>query len=505
MIGQEHITKTLMTQIQKCSIGHAYLFCGSRGTGKTSAAKIFAKAVNCTDKMSAPCGVCDVCVSLQNSISMDILEIDAASNNGVDEVRILRESVKFTPVSGSYKVYIIDEVHMLSNSAFNALLKTLEEPPKHAIFILATTEVFKLPATILSRCMRFDFRLVEREVLSKFLTKILKQEKKQADKDAVDYIAMRAEGSVRDCLSIADSLLSQDKLTLNNTMSLLGATDKKKVLAVLQQISLGEIGTLLQSIDDLSYSGASFAQLAKDISKFARDTLIAKTVKNCDAILAESKETLDLIKSHSKDFDTDFLISVINAFSAVDSELRYSISPRLVLETVALNACVRMNVDLSSIQDRLSRLEEYLKAGNINTTSLGEQKFVKQNLSQTSNPQIDSPSTPSFAKKAVKVVDAMSVWGKIATWIRTNSTPSNFNLVANHTSVSIADNTLTVSVADSKINDFKDISDVIKTAIKTLGFDLGFAISKQTNGIDIDSELKRIKSIIGDTPVNIKK
>ena len=209
LIGQEHIVKTLVNQIENDRLGHAYLFTGTRGTGKTSAAKIFAKAINCLNpKNGSPCGECECCRAISNPSNIDVIEIDAASNNGVNEIRDLREKVQYPPVSCKYKVYIIDEVHMLTGAAFNALLKTLEEPPKHAVFILATTEVHKIPATILSRCMRFDFRLISNEKIASLISKIYDEQDKDYEKEAVYAIAKAGEGSIRDALSIADTAIS---------------------------------------------------------------------------------------------------------------------------------------------------------------------------------------------------------------------------------------------------------------------------------------------------------
>ena len=221
LVGQDHIVRTLTNQIETGRVGHAYLFCGTRGTGKTSTAKIFAKAINCLSPVDgSPCGTCEVCKALSDPSSLDILEMDAASNNKVENVREIREKIQYPPVSGKYKVYIIDEVHMLTTEAFNALLKTLEEPPKHAVFILATTESHKLPATILSRCMRFDFRLVPTKEIARLVASIYDEVGKEYDKDAVMAIARSGNGSVRDALSIADICVSyrDSKLTYNDVL-----------------------------------------------------------------------------------------------------------------------------------------------------------------------------------------------------------------------------------------------------------------------------------------------
>ena len=243
LIGQEHIVRTLSNQIASGRIGHAYLFCGTRGTGKTSAAKIFARAINCLHPIDgSPCGECEVCKALLDPSNLDILEMDAASNNKVENVREIREKIQYPPVSGKYKVYIIDEVHMLTSEAFNALLKTLEEPPKHAVFILATTESHKLPSTILSRCMRFDFRIIPTKEIAELIARIYDEVGKTYDKDAVTAIARAGAGSVRDALSIADICVSyrDGKLTYSDVLEVLGATDSSKITSMIKKIVLAE-------------------------------------------------------------------------------------------------------------------------------------------------------------------------------------------------------------------------------------------------------------------------
>ena len=248
VIGQDHITKTLQNQISSDQIGHAYLFTGSRGTGKTSVAKIFAKAVNCLSPVrGSACGQCENCKRLEQENDINIIEIDAASNNKVDDIREIRDKVKFMPVGAKYKVYIIDEVHMLSDSAFNALLKTLEEPPAYIIFILATTEVHKLPQTILSRCVRFDFRLVSTDNLTKLLARVFDKENVKYDEESLKIIANAGEGSVRDTLSIADSICSfcQGEITKEKTLSVLGTTDHDLILGFFDKFKEKDSGEVL--------------------------------------------------------------------------------------------------------------------------------------------------------------------------------------------------------------------------------------------------------------------
>ena len=341
VIGQEHITKTLQNQIMNGHIGHAYLFTGTRGTGKTSVAKIFARAVNCLDPQNgSPCGRCANCLKLQNDNDINVIEMDAASNNKVDDVREIREKVKFMPVDVKYKVYIIDEVHMLTDSAFNALLKTLEEPPKHIIFILATTEVHKLPQTILSRCVRFDFRLVSVKELMAHLEKIFKKEKIECDEESLKLIATAGEGSVRDTLSIADSIASycQGKITKEETLKILGTTDYLLNVEFFNCLKEREVGKMLALIDKMEKEGKNLAVFAKDISKHARNLLVVKTCENANEILSLPDDAYALFEEQAKLFDEKDLIRYMQVFSSAENELRYTLSVRLLLETTCLTA-----------------------------------------------------------------------------------------------------------------------------------------------------------------------
>lgn len=341
VIGQEHITRALANQVALGKISHAYLFTGSRGVGKTSIARIFAKAVNCLNNYNgSPCGQCEVCKKLENQNDINIIEIDAASNNKVDDVREIREKVKFLPVGAKYKVYIIDEVHMLSDSAFNALLKTLEEPPSHIIFILATTEVHKLPATILSRCVRFDFHLVSVEDLTKILENVLDKEKVSYDSEALRLIAIAGEGSVRDTLSIADCVVAYEnkKITKESVLKVLGTTDYDILIDFFNMLSEKQIGRLLEQINKIDENGKNLSVLVKDISKHARNLLICKTCENPNTILNLPTEVFDSIMEQSKKFNDKDLIKYMQIFASAENELRYTLSPRLLLETLTLSA-----------------------------------------------------------------------------------------------------------------------------------------------------------------------
>lgn len=339
VIGQDHITSTLINQVKTGQIGHAYLFTGSRGTGKTSCAKIFAKAINCLNpKNGSPCGKCEVCVALNEASNVDVLEIDAASNNGVSEIRELREKIKYPPIHGKYKVYIVDEVHMLTDSAFNALLKTLEEPPAHAVFILATTEVYKLPATILSRCMRFDFRLVSTELLANQVKKIFDEIKVGYDAQSVEAIALAGEGSVRDTLSVADCVVafSENNVEYSKTMQILGQSDKGVVNNLVSQIICGEIGKVLSIINDIYSSGKNLIALGKEITVCFKNLLVIKNCLDAKKILAVSEDEFAFLKNLAEKVDSAKLITFMQKFSAIEADLKYAMSPKTLIELTAL-------------------------------------------------------------------------------------------------------------------------------------------------------------------------
>lgn len=341
VVGQEHITKTLANQILGGKISHAYLFTGSRGVGKTSVAKIFAKAVNCEENLTgSPCGHCEVCKKLEKDDDINVIEMDAASNNKVDDIREIREKVKFAPIGSKYKVYIIDEVHMLTDSAFNALLKTLEEPPEYVIFILATTEVHKLPATILSRCVRFDFRLVPVPELERHLSRVFENEGIECDSDALKVIATAGEGSVRDTLSIADCINAycNGKITKDDVLKILGTTDYDLLIKYFDKLFDKDIGGILELVNDIESSGKNLPVFAKDISRHARDLLVCKTCEKANDILCLPTETFEKMKAQADRFAEKQLIGFMKLFSSVEAELRYTLSTKLLLETVSLSA-----------------------------------------------------------------------------------------------------------------------------------------------------------------------
>ena len=326
LVGQDHVVRTLVNQIKTDKVGHAYLFCGARGTGKTSAAKIFARAINCLSPVNgSPCGKCEVCKALADGANLDIVEMDAASNNKVENVREIRDKIQYPPVSGRYKVYIIDEVHMLTTEAFNALLKTLEEPPKHAVFILATTEVHKLPSTILSRCMRFDFRLIPTAQIAEHIAKIYREIGKDFEPAAVQEIARAGAGSIRDALSVADICVSyrEGKLTYSDVLEVLGATDGEKILSLIGDIFAGNTGGVVKTVEELADSGKSVGVLCKDVVSALREIIVCKTCSDYRKILALPDDKTDKLVKLADKIDENGLLRIIEIFADAEGNLRY--------------------------------------------------------------------------------------------------------------------------------------------------------------------------------------
>lgn len=423
MVGQEHVVKTLINQIKTDRIGHAYLFCGARGTGKTSAAKIFARAINCLHPVNgSPCGECEACKALADSSNLDVLEIDAASNNKVENIREIRDKVQYPPVAVRYKVYIIDEVHMLTTEAFNALLKTLEEPPKHAVFVLATTEPHKLPATILSRCMRFDFRLVPEKTIATLVASIYDELGKKYEFDAVTAIARAGEGSVRDALSVADLCVScsSEKLTYNDVIGVLGATDSRVTGELCEYIFKGETGKTLEKVGELVNLGKSVGVLARDVLKHLRDVMIVKTCKDAKEILSVPDEEYETLENNAKLTDVHGILRAIEIFSSVENDLKYSVSPRIVLETAAMRASMpEQDYNIDALLFRITKLEKTLAdyknnppavvistaATTAPTTRTAEAKETPTTAEEKPR---ESSATPSFApeKPPVKPFEA---------------------------------------------------------------------------------------------------
>ncbi len=368
--GQEHIITTLKNQIEANRIGHAYLFCGTRGTGKTTVAKIFAKAVNCEHPVNgSPCGECAMCRSIAAGTSMNVIEIDAASNNGVDNIREIREEVAYRPTEGKYKVYIIDEVHMLSIGAFNALLKTLEEPPEYVIFILATTEVHKIPITILSRCQHYDFKRISIETITDRMRDLMQEEQVEVEEKALRYVAKAADGSMRDALSLLDQCIAfylGQKLTYDNVLEVLGAVDTDVFSRLLRSVIRRDVPKVLDIVDDLVMQGRELTQLATDFTWYLRNLLLVKTSDNIEDVLDVSTENMQQLQEEAGMMESDMLLRYIRIFSELSGQLKYAAQKRVLLEVALIKLCTpAMETSSDSILDRIRVLEEKLEQGAI--------------------------------------------------------------------------------------------------------------------------------------------
>lgn len=380
VVGQRHITDILKSQVAHGTIAHAYLFCGPRGTGKTSTAKIFAKAVCCKEPVNGDaCGKCDVCKNGELE-DVDIIEIDAASNNGVEEIRNLREKVRLAPVYSAKKVYIIDEVHMLSQGAFNALLKTLEEPPMHVVFILATTEPHKLPATIISRCQRFDFHRVNINEIEARLEYICDELNAKYDKDALFIIARKAEGGLRDALSYLDQCMASGmELNTKNVLSVLGDVPFDILHSFLEAIINCNTDKLLSIIQDVVDTGLDLEIFLNDIISHARNTLIVRMVKNPENVIKVQGKQLENIILLSKQTNENRLIRTVDILTNAQSKMKYATSPRIVLEVAVLEAAMpETQTDISSLLDRIDTLEAKLNSIEQNGVQIDTSKKTKK-------------------------------------------------------------------------------------------------------------------------------
>lgn len=366
--GQEHIVKTLRNQVNAGRIGHAYLFCGTRGTGKTTIAKILAKAVNCEHPVEgSPCNTCSVCQSIQNQTSMNVIEIDAASNNGVDNIREIVEEVQYSPTEGKYKVYIIDEVHMLSTGAFNALLKTLEEPPSYVIFILATTEAHKIPITILSRCQRYDFRRITIDVIANRLQELLDKEQIEAEEKAVQYVAKAGDGSMRDALSLLDRCIAfylGEKLTYDKVLEVLGAVDVEIFSKLFRAIVTNSVKECMVILEELVVRGRELGQVITDFTWYLRNLLLVKTSEDASNVVDVSTEHYQVMKEEAGMTDVEVIIRYIRIMSELSNQVRYATQKRVLIEVALIKLCCPVTEkDYEGLVNRIHVLEQKLENG----------------------------------------------------------------------------------------------------------------------------------------------
>jgi len=364
VVGQSHIVRTLQNALSRDRVAHAYLLCGPRGTGKTSLAKIFAKALNCRERQTAePCNRCGSCQRITAGSSLDVLEIDAASNRGIDEIRDLREKVKFAPTEGRYKVYIIDEVHMLTTEAFNALLKTLEEPPAHVIFLLATTEPHRLPLTILSRCQRFDFHRLAPDAIGARLREVAASEGFTAEAAALDLIARSAEGAMRDALGLLEQCAAFGGGTVKaaDVLSVLGAVDGETLFALADRVRTGDAGGTLQLIAAAVGTGRDIKDFVWGLLRHYRNLLLAVTCGAASEVIDCAAADRARLAEQAAQYSTDALLQIIEILAETENALRWTTQPRVLLEVTLLRLCRLSPADtLSGLAGRLAKLEAML-------------------------------------------------------------------------------------------------------------------------------------------------
>ncbi len=402
--GQEHVVTTLKNQIIHDRIGHAYLFCGTRGTGKTTVAKLFAKAVNCEHPLEdgSPCNECATCKAISTGSALDVIELDAASNNGVDNIRDIRENVQYSPTSCKYKVYIIDEAHMLSDSAFNALLKTLEEPPSYVIFIMATTESHKIPITIRSRCQKYDFRRIGLEVIYERLADLLQREGLEAEEKAIRYVAKVADGSMRDALSLMDQCISYylgQTLTYDKVLEVLGSVDVEIFNELMTHVSDDNTMEALRVIDEIIWQGRELNQFVTDFTWYMRNLLLLQTADTMSSQIDIAADSLESMKVIADKVNFESLTRYIRVFSELSSEIRYSTQKRVVLELAVIKLTTpQMEVNTDSILERLRVLEKKVEEGSF---SLTDEQLAALSARQGGNNAVVMETEPEVDREAI--------------------------------------------------------------------------------------------------------
>lgn len=404
--GQEHIVTTLQNQMKAERIGHAYLFCGTRGTGKTSVAKIFAKAVNCEHPVDgSPCGSCPTCRSIADGTSMNVIEIDAASNNGVDNIRQIREEVTYRPTEGKYKVYIIDEVHMLSTGAFNALLKTLEEPPSYVIFILATTEAHKIPITILSRCQRYDFHRISIDIIADRLAELMQAEHVEVEERALRYVAKAGDGSMRDALSLLDQCIAfhlGETLTYENVLEVLGAVDTVVFSKLLRQVIDRDVTGAIQTVDTLVDEGRELGQMVNDFTWYMRNLLLIQSADDMEEVLDISADNLAALKEEAKMVSPEVLVRYIRVFSDLSNQIKFASQKRILLEIAVIKLCKpQMEQDYSALLERVEELEHKIESGAVAVAASPGMSAPERAAAPAEKPQLPQ-AVPEDIRKVIQ-------------------------------------------------------------------------------------------------------
>lgn len=415
--GQDAVVSTLRNQIIANRIGHAYLFCGTRGTGKTSAAKVFAKAINCEHPDNGnPCGECASCKAIAAGNSMNVIEMDAASNNGVNDAREIVEDVVYSPTDAKYKVYIIDEVHMMSPQAFNALLKTIEEPPSYVVFILATTEPHKLLVTILSRCQRYDFRRISSDVIVDRLRSVADSENIQVEDKALEYIAKSAEGGMRDALSLLDQCASfflGKEITYDKALEVLGAVDTSVFSEFLRDLVARSVVDAYHLIDKILVQGRSLEQFLIDFTWHLRNVLIVKASSDASEVVDATEENLALLKKEAESIPEEQIVRYIRVFSELSNSIRYAAQKRVLTEIAIIKICrPQMETSYDSLVDRIRQIEEMLEKGVLTRADGGPVSSEASVSSAVEHKEIEEANNLPAATKE-ELGQVASLWKNI--------------------------------------------------------------------------------------------
>ena len=526
VIGQEHIVRTLKNQIENNNVGHAYLFCGTRGTGKTSTAKIFSRAVNCTNLHNdEPCNECENCREILEDKTMDVVEIDAASNNSVDDIRELRENVKYSPAKAKYKVYIIDEVHMLSQGAFNALLKTLEEPPSYVIFILATTEPHKIPATILSRCQRFDFKRVTVKDISSRMRYICEKEGIEADEKALNLIARNSQGALRDALSILDQCISFEgnKISYNDVIELLGSVNIEQLFDLAESIIKEDTRKSLQILNDFIIWGKDVRNLVNDLIDHFRNLMVCKISNDLDEIISLPEETIDLLKQQAETIDTNNLIRILNILSETQDGMKISSNPRVLMEVTMMKIAQPMfDESKEALIKRIENLEQKIESGNIKVNHISTNQTVDNfnENNQQNNNTVEKQEDENIEYENLKGDDIKLVeksWKKILQKMKEDKNQVIRALLQDVDSFNISEDTLYIiftdnySFAKSRLDSPATIQYVEKVIREVLNRSFSVKIALKSQLANLNTEIKKedkgeqiLKNIVSEDILEIK-
>ena len=406
VLGQDHVVNTIKNQIQNGNIGHAYLFSGTKGTGKTSIAKIFSRAVNCLNPVDGnPCNECEICKGILDESIMDVIEMDAASNRGIDDIRELKDKTVYPPSRARYKIYIVDEVHMLTEQAFNALLKTLEEPPKHLIFILATTEPEKLPQTILSRCQKFDFKRIKTVDLTKNMNKICGELNIPVEEKALKLIARNSDGSMRDGLSLLDQCISykEGELKYEDVIDILGIANTELLFNLVDNIMEKDLENALFKIDEIIQDGKDINQFIKDLIFHFRNLLIVKTSNNPIEIMDLDEETIENYKAQSKEMSIDYILKVLDILNESEAQAKWATQTRIILE-MAIIKIVKIEEKMA-LEERVKKLEEIIKSGEIPIVKTNETKVAAKATNLTKTKKIVKEPKKETVPESKPIID----------------------------------------------------------------------------------------------------